>query len=415
MERLPRVLLLFPHYNTINESSSLRSPQIAWYLVSKGYDVTVIAPGVDIRTGKALPQMDGRLLADSVEAGVRVIRPKCIEDFRRSMLRRLFFECHFAAQVGYLFFHLPRPDLVIGAYPPAVLPYVGLLFCKIRRIPFIFEVRDLMADALAANQYSRSRLLNLIARIFENTTYRLSDHIITVSDGIKRILTEKRVPATKITPVKNGYEPQVFEQADFSINARKEFGWSDKFVVIYTGGLTQSYDIPTLLEAAKKARDIEDILFVLIGEGNRKQQYIKYCKDNQLHNVQIRDVVPRKMIPAVLQAANVGVHLFPDNPLWSYVLGNKPFDYLGSALPMIYAGTGDTAELVTMSGAGFVVHPERPSELLDKIVWLKNNPSEAKIMGLKGKAFVVTECNRLTLLETLDSVLSVFINREKSK
>lgn len=411
VEKRPRILLLFPHYNNLDEASSLRSPQIATYLVGKGYDVTVFAPGVNLRSQKILPELVGKLYSDIYVDGVRVIRPRSLQKFRRSFFHRLAFEALFALGVAALLFKVKRPDVVMGAYPPALLPQIGLIFCRLRRIPFIFEVRDLMADALLANEYSKSRIFNKAAVFVENLIYKYCSHIVTVSDGIKRIIVEKGYEPEKITPVKNGYEPQVFEQADHSLKPRVAFGWGEKFVAIYAGGLTQSYDIPTMLATAERLIDNMDILFVIIGDGHKKEEYKRHCKDKGLENVQILDSLPRKSMPALLSSANVGLHLFPDDPLWSYVLGNKPFDYLGSAIPMIYCGTGDTAELIVNAEAGFVVHPERPAELVEKILWLKDNPKEANAMGERGRVYVQTEFNRFKLLEKLEDVLGIVLGQ----
>jgi glycosyltransferase involved in cell wall biosynthesis len=375
------------------------------FLSEAGYEVTVFAPGVDVRKEKLFPELSGRLYFERMIDGVRVIRPRCIENFRRSMLRRLMFEIIFALGVIALLFRISRPEIIVGAYPPAVLPSAGLLMSKILRVPYIFEVRDLMADALSANRYSKSLLFNKISAWVENVMYKKSTHIVTVSDGIKRVIISKGIAPEKITPVINGYEPQVFQHRDYDFDAREKFSWQDRFVVIYAGGLTQSYDIPTLLKAAELTKDSKDILYVIIGEGEKKRNYIDHCRRESLSNVQILDAMPRKMMPALLSSANVGVHLFRDNPLWSYVLGNKPFDYLGSGIPMIYCGTGDTAELILNAKAGFVVHPERPRDLVEKICWLRDNPREAAAMGARGREFVKTNFDRFKLLEVFNDVI----------
>jgi glycosyltransferase involved in cell wall biosynthesis len=354
---------------------------------------------------KHFPELAGRLYSDVIVDGVRVIRPRGIEYFRKSMPRRFIFESLFALSVFPIFLRIPRPHVIIGAYPPAVLPSVSLFISKMLRIPFIFEVRDLMADALLANNYSKSRLFNRAAIWVENFIYQHCAHIVTVSDGIKKCIVNKGISAAKITPIKNGYEPQVFSNADYSFNPRKEFSWDDKFVAIYAGALTESYDIPTLLRAAELTKKDKQIFYVIIGEGNRKKTYVDYCRSKSLSNVQILAARPRKMMPAILSSANVGVHLFRDNPLWSYVLGNKPFDYLGSGIPMIYSGTGDTAELVLNARAGYVVRPESPSEVIKKIKWLKKHPKVAAAMGARGTEYVQTNFNRFNLLEKFEDVL----------
>jgi glycosyltransferase involved in cell wall biosynthesis len=375
------------------------------FLAGRGYEVTVFAPGVDLRTQSLFPEVRGKLHSDTVVQGVRVIRPWCLEKFRINIFRRFLFECLYALSVVILFFKVKRPDVIIGAYPPAILPIVGLVISKIIGVPFIFEVRDLMADALIATQYSKSVLFNRVAVFVEKMIYAKADHIVTVSDGIKDRIIRKNIHPDKITPIKNGYEPQLFENPDRSIIPRKEFGWGDKFVVIYAGGLTQSYDIDTLLKAAEITSDDSEIMYVIIGDGEKKEEYKWYARKKGLANVQFLEVRPRKMMPAILSSANVGVHLFPDDPLWGYVLGNKPFDYLASGLAMIYCGRGDTAELVSQAGAGFVLHPERPEDLAEKITWLKKHPAVREEMGRSGKDHVKRHWNRFNLLEKLDDVI----------
>ena len=72
---------------------------------------------------------------------------------------------------------------------------------------------------------------------------------------------------------------------------------------------------------------------------------------------------------------------------------------------MIYSGRGDTADLVIKAGAGFVVHPEKPQELAEKIIWLKEHSEEAQRMGENGKKYVKTHCDRFELLKPMDAVI----------
>jgi glycosyltransferase involved in cell wall biosynthesis len=400
-----KLLLLFPHYGNVNQAASLRSSQIGTFFAKKGHKVTVFAPGVDMRTEIDLPEVKGKWYADIVIDGVRIIYLKCINKFRRSALRRLLFEVFFAFYVALFMFKIKKPNIIIGSYPPAVLPSIGLIASKVLRVPFIFEVRDLMADALVANRYVKSDAFIRIAQWIENQLYKRCNRIVTVSEGIKKAIVAKGIDEAKITVVKNGYEPQVFDNVDYSFDPRQKYGWQDAFVVIYAGGLTQSYDIKTLLYASKMTIQTPNLRYVILGHGEKKAEYMEFCSRHSLHNVQFIDPVPRKMIPSILSKANVGVHLFPDNPLWNYVLGNKPFDYMGSGIPMIYSGDGDTADLVRESGGGFVVHPERPHELVEKIYWLKNNPEQCKAMGEKARSYVQDNCNRLVLLEEFEELI----------
>jgi glycosyltransferase involved in cell wall biosynthesis len=407
------ILLLFPHFNTLEQASSLRSWQIGRFLASQGHKVTVFAPGVDLRSGELFPEVKGNLFAEYNVDGVRLIRTWSLPKFRRSAKHRLVFEIIYALLSSIRALTIRHVDIVVVAYPPAVIPIFGYGVARLLGVPVIFEMRDLMADALVATGYVRSPKIQKIAQWFERFVAVHSDHIITVSKGIKKAMISKGITEDKFSVVTNGYEPNVFDAAEYNWDPRKRFGWGNRFVVIYAGGLTQAYDIPTLLRCAKILRDQEDILFAIVGEGDRKAEYREYCAMHNL-NCQFIDYQPRVKMPVILSAADVGVHLFPDDPLWNYVLGNKTFDYLGSGLPMVYAGCGDTAELIEEADAGKVVKPENDEELADILLWLKRNPSETKMMGENGKKFVKRHYNRPDLSRKFDTVVRKIVNENGS-
>lgn len=399
------MLLLFPHFNTLEQASNLRSWQIGRSLARNGHDVIVFAPGVDMRSGEPFPELQHRLYAEYRIEGVRLIRPRCISHFRRSALKRLIFELLFAFSTFFRALFLRKIDVVVVSYPPAVMPIFGLALAKLKRRPCIFEIRDLMADALVSTGYLRSRLFARFAKLAENLVVHRSDHIIVVSNGIKKALVGRRVDPGKVTVVTNGYEPEPFERAPFDGDPRAEFGWGDRFVVIYAGGLTQAYDIPTLIRAAERLRHREDMMFVVVGEGDRKREYQEMVLERKFENFQFVDYQPRKRMPEILSAADVGVHMFPDDPLWSYVLGNKPFDYFGSGIPMVFAGTGDTAELVEQTGGGFVIPPEDDGKLAETLAHMAGHPEEAVAMGERARKYVTQHYNRRELLRKFEATL----------
>jgi len=393
----------------------MRSWQIGRFLARRGHNVTLFAPGVDLRSGELFPEVRGRLYAESMVDGVKLIRPYSLPHFRRSAFRRLSFEITYGFLATLRSLTVKNVDVIVAAYPPAVTPLLAYLLARLRRLPFVYEMRDLMAEALSATGYVKLKLFNQLALMIENFLAKKSEHIICVTPGIKKVLRARGIDEIKITVVTNGYEPEVFETADYDWNPRERYGWSDHFVVIYAGGLTQAYDLPTLLRAAERLRNDKDLLFVIVGEGDRKKEYQAFCQAKSLTNVQFIGYQRRKVMPNFLKSADLGVHLFPDDPLWAIVLGNKTFDYFASGLPMLYAGRGDTADLIREAQAGIVVKPEDDEELAKSIVWFMNHRGKAKAMGKLGRDYVTTHYNRHKLLETFEKVnLMVTSNRDSN-
>lgn len=400
-----RVLMLFPHFNTPEQASSLRSWQLARFLARRDHSVTVLAPAVDISTEQVISEARGKLFAESTIEGIRLVRTFTVSRFRTSARKRVLFELVFAGLAGLRALFLGKADVIVVAYPPAILPIVALVVAKLRRTPLVFEMRDLMADALEATGYVSSRMLIRIARLSERLVIRFSSRVVAVSPGIAKALVSRGVNENKISIVTNGYEPEAFDSADYSLNPRQTYGWGERFVVVYAGALTQSYDLSTLLRCAKRLRAEDDILFVIIGDGDRRPEYERYCEEEGLCQCHFLGRHKRKEIPVLLASADVGVHMFPDHPLWAYVLGNKVFDYFGSRLPVVYAGLGDMADLIEQAGAGIVVPPENDEMLAESLLYLKSHRQEAKSMGRLGRQFVLTHYHRRDTAAKFEDVL----------
>jgi len=407
-----KILLVFPHYDSPDRPGSVRSWQIGRYLAGRGHDVTVIAPGVDMLSALLFDEMKGKLYAESQVDGVRLIRVYSLPQFRRSALHRLLFEIVYGTLAVLKFFVIPGVDIVVASCPPAVAPYMAYLMARIRRVPFVFEVRDFMAGALFANKYIRLDWFRRVAEWAERYLATHSDHVIAAGRSMERILCSRGVDESRMTLVEQGYEPEVFEAADYSWDPRQRYGWGDRFVVAYVGALNQTVDIPTLLEAAKRLQTEDSLLFVIVGDGQRKREYQQFCDDNSLDNCQFIGSQPRRQVPVFLAAANLGVNMLRDDPLWEYYVGNKVFDYWGSGLPILYSGIGELADLVREAGAGLVVEPENDQALAEAIMWFKTHPQEMEAMGACGRSFVLEHYLRSKVLEPLEPALVGLVRKQ---
>jgi glycosyltransferase involved in cell wall biosynthesis len=76
-------------------------------------------------------------------------------------------------------------------------------------------------------------------------------------------------------------------------------------------------------------------------------------------------------------------------------LPNKLFDFLASARPVIVAGRGESADLVTRARAGMVVEPGSPESLSNAIcIFQETDPSERDQMGANGRQYVKENFSR---------------------
>lgn len=399
----PHVVYMTAYFLTPDQPGLMRSWQVARFLVERGYKVTVLTTGTHYMTGE---RAEGRtrLFSKRSVDGVDVVEVYGLADYRRSLLRRMGYSITVALFSFIAGLRLGSVDAVLAATPPPTTPLMGWMLARLRRAKFIYEVRDFQIEDAISVGFMKPGLLSKSVIAMETLLCRVADRIVAVTPGIKRILIETRgVAADDVAVVPNGYEAEIFDRADFSRDIRSELGWGDRFVVLYAGSLGQTYDVLTLMQTALSLKEDPRFFFVIVGAGERKPEYERFAEEHGLEkNCSFLPAQPRTDIPVFCRAADVCVSLFPKGELWTHVLGNKVFDYLGSGTPMVYSGAGDTAEIIERSGGGIVVPPQEPEALRDALLWLRERPHHVRDMGARGRDYVVEHHSRSVLLEKLD-------------
>ena len=177
-------------------------------------------------------------------------------------------------------------DLVYATSPPLFVGAAGLVAATVRRIPFVFEVRDLWPEsAVALGELSGKRAIKA-AEALEGLLYRRAARVVAVTQGIYDRLSERRIDCDKLALVPNGANTEhIHFNAEGRAAVRAQLGLQDKFVVMYAGihGIAQGLE--TLLEAASLLQDLPDIHFVFVGEGPRKAALAQLLADMNLQNV----------------------------------------------------------------------------------------------------------------------------------
>jgi len=407
------ILWFAPHFQTGKGAGGLRTWILAKHLGESGHLVSVLVPGWDPLTGKRLIPK-GKLSHTEQIDGVELVYVWSSRNDRSKLYKRILYFLTSSTTAFFVALWRPRPELVLAANYPPTLAMTGLLIAWLTGSPFVLEVRDFPAEAAVASGYVRNRLLGKLVLWMERILFRPAKTIVTVAPGMKRRMIELGVREEKIAVVPNGYEETIFEAADSSIDIRKEMGWSDRFVVLYAGTMGHIPDLPTLLKTASLTAKDEGILYVLIGAGQREEEYRDYCRSHGLENCQFLGRKPRREIPAFCRAADICVNLFPKHPFWGTILGNKTFDYLGSGTAYVYCGSepSDTGEVLRASGGGLVVAPEDPEALSATIKYLRAHPAERSEMGRTGQAYVIEKFARRKLARDFDLVLRAARNEE---
>lgn len=312
---------------------------------------------------------------------------------------------------------VPRPDVLIATSPQLLVALAGWWLAFTRQLPFIFEVRDLWPESLAAvGAGSQDSLLHRSLSKIAGFLYERADSIVVVTPAFREHLVERwRVPIEKIAVVENGVETDLFSPQPESANAalRREIGADGKFLVCYVGTMGMAHGLETLLDAASELLGPRpEVLFLLVGEGAEKARIQALAASRGLTNVHFLDQQPRERIPAFIAASDACLVLLRKSDVFKTVIPTKMLEFMSCARPVIVGVEGQARQLVEDARAGIVIEPQNAHSLAEAIVQLADAGTLGSDFGRNGRKYILENLSRgktaQTYIEVLERLLKNF-------
>lgn len=367
--------------------------------------MTVVASQVSSFTGKSLrPGRRDLMIRDQAD-GITVLRAYSPANIQRGFTRRLFGYIVFSLTSIWAALRAGPVDVVMGTSPPIFQAVSAWMVARIRRKPFLLEVRDLWPEFAIDLGILRNPALIFSARWIELFLYQHADHILVNSPAYRDYLIRMRVPNKKISFVPNGADVDMFDPGSTGEAIRKQYGFGDDFIVVYAGTHGRSIDLDTLIDAAERFRDRNSVRFVLVGDGMERPRLIKEAKRRGLEKVTFLGPMPKARMPEILAAADVCVAILRNIPMFTMTYPNKVFDYMAAGRPTVLAIDGVIRQVVEDAGGGIFVPPGNPDALAAAIAELKDDPSLRVKMGESARKYVERHFNRDDQAEEFREIL----------
>ena len=188
---MAKILYVSQYYPPEMGAPAARVSELAQIWAAKGLSVTVLTGFPNHPTG-IVPgeyrQHLRELRMREVIHGVTVERTWLVPLPNRKSWERILNYSSFCVSAILRGLFLPAPDVLIATSPQLLVGLSGLVISRFRGVPFIFEVRDLWPESLAAVGVSRhSSVLSRTLRVLASVLYRHSDRIVVVSPASKTI------------------------------------------------------------------------------------------------------------------------------------------------------------------------------------------------------------------------------------
>jgi colanic acid biosynthesis glycosyl transferase WcaI len=345
--------------------------------VKKGHNVTVITCAPNFPEGKVFDGYKNKWLSKERIEGIDVWRVKTYITANEGFLKRTLDFVSFMLSSFMFGLFSQKVDVVVGTSPQFFTVISAWALAKLKRAPFVFELRDIWpASITAVGAMKKSKVISFLEKV-EMFLYRQADSIISVTHSFKKELIERGVDGNKIDVVLNGvdlskYQPASEKAPEFA----KQFCLDGKFVAGYIGTHGLAHALDKIVDAAAVLEDDDDIRIVFAGGGADRPRIEQLVKERGSKNIMMIPRQPKEKMPALWSLCDVSIVHLKDTPLFETVIPSKIFESMGMGIPIVIsAPKGEATGIIEDTQSGLVLPPESPLELADAIKALKKDNS----------------------------------------
>lgn len=396
-----RITLFHQYFLGKNDPGGSRWNEFTSFFSKKaGFKIEVIAGNIHYATGKKiLPNTWSN--TEKVDEDITLYRTWTYSGYNSNFVGRVigYLSYTFSSLVKALF--LKKPDVYIVTSPSIFVGISAIIVSKLKRVPFIFEVRDLWPESAVATGVLNNKFLLNILYWLEYRLYKYSKKIVVLTPAFKENI-EKRYPEFigKIEIITNGADFSIMGEKHQGDQLREKLGWSDKKVFTYLGAHGVANDLMQVVEAAKAFKDEKKVHFVLIGDGMQKKLLKQKASEYNLKNIEFIDSVPKHEVVDYVNASDVCMAILKKTDTFKTVYPNKVFDYMSCKKPVFVTIDGITRDLIETSNCGLYAEPENIDEfknIVDK--FLSMSDEELKTFGENGYKYVKENFDREKLAD----------------
>ncbi len=412
-----KVLLIHQYFLEENDPGGSRWNEITKAWTELGHEVTVLGGMMHANGHEKIKEYKGKYFVKKQQQKVTVWRCHVSESYNKNFFGRLwgYFSFMFSSLWAGLFKVKGSFDVVIVTSPPLFVGFSGYLISRIKRMPLVFEVRDLWPESAIDTGVLKNKLIIKLAYWFEGFMYRKAALINVLTPAFYNTLRDtKKVPEKKLVFIPNAAD---FGLSDSLLDTfdkdafRKECGLEDKFVITYVGAHGVANHLEQVLDAGDLLKDTP-ALFLLIGQGMEKPRLKQLAAERNIHNVRFMDPVPKQDVFKYILASDMGASVLKKVDTFKTVYSNKTFDYMACKKPILMAIDGVSRELVETANAGSYVEPENPGEYNRIIREYMRDPARLKREGESGFLYAKKNFDRQVLaLRYLNHIEHLVINR----
>jgi glycosyltransferase involved in cell wall biosynthesis len=334
--------------------------------VKAGHKVTVITCNPNFPDGKLFTGHRNRLLPqrETIE-GIHVIRVWSYITANEGFLKRVLDYLSFAL-TSFIAGLRVRADVIVATSPQFFTTLSGAALSLIKRRPWIFELRDLWPESIAALGAMRnSAALHWLERL-ELALYRNATRVVPVTEAFRRNLIERGIDPAKIGVVTNGVLLDTFVAGDKDPELVRRFDLEGKTVIAYIGTHGAAHALGFMLDCAAELRG-RPYHFLFVGSGAERQALLAKAEAMRLDNVSFVEPVPKAEVVRFIATCDMMLVPLKKADVFKTVIPSKIFEAAAMRRPILLGVDGQAREIVEEFGAGRYFEPENKAAFIEAL------------------------------------------------
>lgn len=226
-------------------------------------------------------------------------------------------------------------DWIVMPTPPITLIDVVKYIKKRSGAKLYMVLRDIHPQSSASlGEIKHKWMVDYLYRR-SDLGYRLSDIVGCMSPAnIAFIQKEHRIPdTTRCTVLYNWMNYQLYKEEDFS-ELRTKYNLEGKYLVLFGGNLGLGQCVENIADLAAHYINDDNIRFVVIGKGVKKEALQQMAKEQNLTNMIFMDFMPRADYLRFVKSADLGLISIHGNNA-APTCPSKALSYMSLKIPIL--------------------------------------------------------------------------------
>jgi colanic acid biosynthesis glycosyl transferase WcaI len=286
------------------------------------------------------------------------------------------------------------------------------LVSKLFNIPLYIEINDLIVPTLAENGASPALVRK--ARKNQELDFRQSSGLVIPSvPRLNWINNKYNIPGDRIHLILNGTDEYEKKLSD-RLQAKNRLGLTpNSFCLGFLGTLYERYDFKSILQVMFECQDIiAELSFIIVGDGPLRSKIAKKAIDFGLEKrIIFTGYVEQEKLSNIIPAFDIGLLILTKkHATIAGPVHTKLSTYAMYGLPIVTAGFSLKGYPERLVQGLYLVPPENPSAIAEKIIHIYNNPNER---GEKAKILNDYAIEKLTWNAASAEILKIIENDKK--